>query len=358
MLLRGIIIKCSSHIKKERSIGSIYYLLIGKRSIQTVQDAHLYELDRFYGIFKKMNKLTFDNTINELVEQRLLTRPSEPSLTSKPTLKGINWLNKNEYRFPFTYFNGMTYNEIDIIFLERLLLLIQVLTNSKMNHTSYIPVIDRPSTARWIKSFYKREKLQISTRLEEIYHELSLLLTEFSDAEAEMFVDRLTGFQHYGMSIQQLANQYKLSMNHVHILLIGMIHRMLERIQRNSDQFPLLSQIIEDQQATGFITHSAKQTYELINQGYSINKIAQLRRLKLNTIYDHIVEISLYDSNFPIDQYVSEMHQREILQTAQQMNTSKLKEIKDAVSEEISYFQIRLALTSSKKPLMKRGGTN
>lgn len=353
MLFQGIILKCSSHIKTERSISSIYYLLTGKRAIQTVQDAHLYELDQFYGIYKTMSKSSFDQVIDELVEQQLLTIPSESTLTTKPTLKGIDWLHKHEHHLPFRYFNGMTYNEIDILFLERFLLLIQVLTNSKMNHTSYIPVIDRPSTTQWIKTFYQKEKLQVDARLKEIYHELSLLLAEFSDAEAEMFVDRLTGFQHYGLSIHQLANRYNLSTNDAQILLIGMTHHMLDHIQRNPPLFPLLLQIIADQQTNGFITQSAKQTYQLIKKGYSIDKIAQMRSLKINTIYDHIVEISLYDKNFPIDLYVSKEQQREILQAARQLNTSKLRNIKEAIGEDISYFQIRLALTSVEKSLMK-----
>ncbi len=344
--------KCSSHIKEERSISSIYSLLTGKRSIQTVQDAHMYELDRYYGIFKKMNRSAFDKIIDELVDQQFLTAQSASTSTSKPTMGGIKWLRENECHFPFTYFNGLTYHETGIIFLERLLLLIQVFANSKMNHTSYIPVIDRPSITRWIKMFYQKNKLQIDDQSKGIYHELSLILAVFSGREAEMFVDRLTGFKHYGMSIQQLANQYKLTVEDVQILLIGMTHHMLDMIQGNTEQFPFLSQIIADLQTKGFLTQSARHTYELINKGHSIDKIARLRSLKINTIYDHIVEISLYDSNFPIERYVSQEKQCEILQAAQQIDTSRLKKIKDAVSEDISYFQIRLALTSMNKSLV------
>lgn len=343
--------KCSLHIKEERSIGSIFYLLTGKKSIQTVQDAHLYELNRYYGIIKKMEKSTFDQVVNELIDQKLLTHTADSSSTGKPTSEGMKWLKENECHVPFSYFNGLTFHEIDIVYLERLYLLIQVLTNSKMKHTSYIPVIDTPSITRWMKYFYKKRLSQIDTRLKDVYHELFYLLDQFPDDEAEIFVDRLTGFQHYGMSIQQLSNRYKRSVIDVQILLIGMTHHMLDTIQRNIDQFPLLSTVIEDLQTNRLITQSAKRTYDLIIKGHSIDQIAQLRKLKLNTIYDHIVEISLHDPDFPIHLYVSEEKQREIVKVAQQMNTSKLKKIKDIVSEDISYFQIRLALTSIHKSL-------
>lgn len=343
--------KCSSHIKEERSVASIYYLLTGKRSIQTIQDANLYDLDKYYGIFKKLDKVDFDKMIEELVDQQLLTTLSESTSTSKPTIKGSEWIKQNEQQDLFSYFNGLTYNEIDVIFQERLFLLIQVLTNSKMKHTSYIPVIDRPRTTQWLKTYYQKIKLRVDEQLIGIYHELSSLLTYFPASKSEMFVDRLTGFQHYGLSLHQLAKQYKLPINDVQVLLIGMTHRMLDIILKNNDQFPLLSQMIKDLRTSGFISQSAEQTYKLIEERYSVEDIAQLRRLKVNTIYDHIVEISLYHSDFPIHTYVSEEKQYEIIQAAQQINTSKLKKIKDIVSEEISYFQIRLTLTSINKSL-------
>lgn len=344
-----MIITCSSHIKEERSISSIYNLLTGKRSIQTVQDAHIYDLDRYYGIFKKLNRLDFDQLINELVDQNLLTIPTEITSATKPTKKGLNWVKVNQDYFPFTYFNGLRYHEVDVIFLERLYLLIQVLANSKMKNKSYIPVIDRPSVTQWVRTYYKEVKLKVSDHLENVYLELSFLLNHFPAPSSEMFIDRLTGFQHYGLSIQQLADQYQLTITDVQALLIGMTHRMLDIIQQDIKQFPLLAQVIQDLRISGFITQSADQTYEFIKKGYTIEEISKLRRLKVNTIYDHIVEISLYDSEFPIHTYVSQEKQHEIIQAAQQMGTSRLKKIKDIVSEDISYFQIRLTLTS--KPI-------
>ncbi|HLQ97926.1 MAG TPA: hypothetical protein VK135_04495, partial [Candidatus Dormibacteraeota bacterium] len=68
-------------------MNSIYHLLTGKRSIQTVQDVHLYQLDRFFGIFKKLNKPTFDQMVDELMEQQLLSTPLKATSVSKPTTK-------------------------------------------------------------------------------------------------------------------------------------------------------------------------------------------------------------------------------------------------------------------------------
>src|SRR5699024_9867308 len=93
-----------------------------------------------------------------------------------------------------------------------------------------------------------------------------------------------------------------------------------------------------------FITKSAQTTYNLFKRGYDIQQIAHIRQLKENTICDHFVEISLFDTSFPVEDYVDEEAQREIVRASQKLQTPKLKEIKQVVSEHITYFQIRLVL--------------
>lgn len=342
LLLRGIIIKCSMHIEDERSINATYHLLTGKRSIQTVQDTHMYELDRFFGILNGLNKTHFDQIIQELIHERLLVLTS--TNTCKPTKKGIDWLDENQSSLPFTYFKGLTYHAIDHIFLDRLILLVQVLTNKKMNHTRYIPVIDKQVITNWLKSFYRQIKTNIDVQLTLTYQELHRLFQHFPENEATMFVDRLTGYDHYGMSIPQLARTYHMSEDHIRLLFIGISHQMLDLIQQNPNQYPLLLQVIEDLPTGGFMTQSAHQTYELLKRGYTTDEIVRKRRLKINTIYDHIVEIALYDNSFSIDPYVSVQKRIEIMKAIRQTKSSKLKTIKDELTDDTSYFQIRLVL--------------
>lgn len=330
------------HIGEERSTNAIYHLLTGKRSIQTVQDAHMYELDRFYGILNPFNKTQYDQIIQKLIDEKYLISTSANTCMS--TGKGVAWLKENQESLPFTYFKGLTYHAIDHTFLERLILLIQVLTNKKVNHTTYIPVIDKQVITNWLKSFYQKIKANVDVQLTLIYQELNRLLQHFTAYESAIFVDRLTGYKHYGMSINQLAAYYHMSENHIRLLFIGISHQMLDIILQNPSEYQLLTQLANDFPKGGFITQSANQTYELLKKGYTTDEIVQRRQLKINTIYDHIVEISLYDNNFLIDPYVSKQKKIEIMQAIQQANSSKLKTIKDKLTDDTSYFQIRLVL--------------
>lgn len=337
-----MILKCSSQIQEERTAGAIYHLLTGKRSIQTVQDAYIYQIDQFYGVCDQLNKVSFEQVLQELSQQNLLLLTTES--TCKTTTKGIKWLSEKQHQLQFTYFNGLTYHAIDRVFFERLLLFIQVLTNKKMNHSSFIPIVDKGRITNWMKTFYQMIKVDIDVYVTMIYKELSFSLQNFPKQEAEMFVDRLTGYQHYGMSVYQLANRYQLSEDDVRLLFTGITHRMLNIIQKDAAKYPLLMKVISDLRTEGFLTHSAHKTYELIKDGYTTEEIAKIRKLKVNTIYDHIVEVSLYDESFSIVPYVSQKTQLEIINALKQTKSSKLRTIKEKVHDDITYFQIRLVL--------------
>ena len=93
------------------------------------------------------------------------------------------------------------------------------------------------------------------------------------------------------------------------------------------------------------LTHSTQLTLQLINEGRSIIEIANTRRLKVNTIEDHLVEIVLSDRQFPIGDYVPNKMENKIWEAVNHLQTKQLKVIKQWLKDdEISFFQIRLVL--------------
>lgn len=348
MLFDGIILTCKSHLKEERSVAAIYYLLKGEKSIQTVQDAHIYKLKQFYGVYKTLNKSDFDIRINNLLQQDLLTVTKSNTIVYQSTNKAKEWLKKNNSNLPLNYFNGLQYDGISNVFLDRLLFLIQVLTNSKMRNYSYIPIIDQQTVANWVKFAYQKMRPNINQQLHTLFEELYSLLREFPEREAEIFVDRITSYRTYGLSMDQLAIKYEQDVADLRLLLVGISHRMLDHINRDISSYPLLSFITRDLnvKSDNKLTHSATITNDLIKKKHSINEVAHIRQLKVNTIYDHIVEIALYDQEFPIHKYVSEKNKQKIISVIRQINSFTLKDIKNKVNKEISYFQIRLVLAT------------
>src|SRR5690625_2423162 len=177
----------------------------------------------------------------------------------------MEWIKRHKSVLDFATFNGLKYHSIDLMLFERLLLLIQVLSNRQMNHSSYIPVIDKTPIINWVKQIYKKINAKV------LYTELHLLLSELSEQEAELFVNRLTGYKHYGMSIQQLARNYQINVFDIHIIFVKILHQMLDKIIDRYDEFPVMNMIISDLSKNGFMTNSAHKTYQFLKKGYSID---------------------------------------------------------------------------------------
>ncbi|MBP2077829.1 helix-turn-helix domain-containing protein [Oceanobacillus polygoni] len=351
MFLESIILKCFYQLNGERSVSSVYHLLKGNKSIQTIQDAHSYQLETLYGIYRHLTRNSFNQKVSFLVEKEYLNEIEGETNAFRLTGQALSCLAESKRQFPFEYFNGLRYNETADTFQLRLLLLIQTLTNTKMRFYQFIPITDQISVEQWVKQIYRKMKSNEAHALQAIYQELYQLLQLFPDKYASLFVERLTGYKTYGKSMNQLAELTKLSIMDVHLLLTGIIHKMIQVIETKPEQFPVLSFLIGDLIEQIPITNSANLTYQLLQKQYTIDQIAVMRNLKINTIHDHIVEIALYDTAFSIDHYINQEKQQQIIDVINQENTFKLRDIKKAVHDDISYFEIRLVL--AKKKLLK-----
>lgn len=343
MLLDTILLHCVIKLKGERSTNATYHILTGKKSIQTIQDIYLFDLENVYGIYKNLRNPYFIAKLESMVQRGLLEESTSNSLV--PTEGGSEWYMKNGPN-QLRYFQGSTWYETSKPFMLRLQLLIQVLANSQVGNKNYVPVIEEDQIEKWVKRTYQMIKSHSNIRNVSLnlYNELHHLLQTFSEEEATMFVSRLSGYDHYGMSLQQLASKHHTTVSNITLLLERIIHRMLSIISDKKQIYPTLYFVINDLTKQSRLTHSARITYKLLNKQYTLEKIASLRRLSQNTIQDHIVEITIYDPCFSIDSYVEVEKQKLIIQAVNDTSVYKLKTIKANVPNEISYFQIRLVL--------------
>ena len=59
----------------ERSIYAIFHMLQGKKSSQTIQDAHLYGLTNLYGIMPNFTRLQLKSIVEKLGSKSLDPNP-------------------------------------------------------------------------------------------------------------------------------------------------------------------------------------------------------------------------------------------------------------------------------------------
>ncbi|MFC7060487.1 helix-turn-helix domain-containing protein [Halobacillus seohaensis] len=348
-MFKFILLNCIHTFKGERTISGIYNLIQGKRSSQTLQDARIYQLDRYFGIYPSLKKEKLEKAIDELVTEENVRLNSEqyPEIL----IAGEKYLS-NSYILDNNYFAGMEYHRNIFIFEKRLRLLVQTITQSHMKDFSFIPIEDDVTIQLWVKKVYRQQ--DASKLIDSLYLELSQLLESICTKEAELFVGRLTGGGLIGGTREQLALHHKLNKENVDLMITHTLFYIFHSVKKDLNAYPVLAYCLEGLAQGELITSSAKQTYQWFNRGYTLQQISYKRNLKMSTIQDHIVEISLVMPSFSIDLFISDIAQEEIMNTIEHLETKKLKRLFEALDGKFNYFQLRLVLTRSN--FIRKGG--
>lgn len=327
-------------LKGERSEAAIYHMLVGKRSSQTFQDIHAYNLTSFFGICRTLKREDLHQELLNLEHDDLICFEEDRFII---TDKGIAELNhKNDEAIQ--WLRGLQHHHMDQQFWSRLLLFVQTASNIAQGQHQFIPIDERKDILQWVKVKYQNNKHQLQDLLHQLYIELHTLFSMLPTWLSEFLTLRMTGGHRFGLSKEQLAFQYDLKRLDVEVYLSLGIHFLLGHILRSPHSYPHLYDFCKDLVQELPITQSANKTLELLRKGYEFETITKLRRLKASTIQDHIVEIALVDPSFSTESFISKEAVQNISQMAKSLNTNRLKVIKESLEQDYSYFQIRLVL--------------
>lgn len=314
-------------------------MLRGKRSGQTIQDVGIFKLYPFFGLLPKLSRKKFDAEVDLLLAYSYITMQENGYY--QMTELGSE---KASESFPYT-FDGWHYRGNEHLFFARLALIVQSLSHQSAAVRAFIPIEKNESTQKWVREFlianhYQTKTLQ-RTLLAEI--ETSLTATNVDEALKETVIFRLAGYKQAGLTWQQLAFGQKLQELDVQLRYISSLHNWLNILYEYKEHYPILNQLTQHVRIEIPLTGSAFQTAQLFKQGYDIEQISQLRRLKTSTIEDHIVELAMNDDQFLVQKFVSEDDQALVHTAIENYNTKKLKVLHEVVPH-LSFFQLRLVL--------------
>ncbi len=336
--MASIILFCLKKLNGERTIYSVFHLLNGKKSSQTIQDAHLFSLQAFFGVFETLTRNSYDNIISDLLKKNLIKIIGKQRFLL--TSAGQDFLANN--CLP-SFINGYTYHRVTALFWERLSLFVQVASNLAFQERNYVPIQKNKEIHAWIKRVLAKIEIPRQEIGPLLYSELMECLEKEAGINPFAMVIRLTGFQQIGLTAEQAAKKLNLELYDYHIEFVNTIHFLISKIEENHKRCPVLAFVSIDFVKNNEITQSAKKTFELLNRGFSPKEIANHRHLKMSTIEDHLVELALHVSDFSIDEYVDKSLQEMIVQSSRESGTLQLKRIREKV-QQANYFQIRLVL--------------
>lgn len=336
-----ILLYCFNQIRGERSVSAIYHLLKGKKSSQTIQDGKLFNLSHMFALFPMVSRLQINDSCKQLLQEELIVKLSDQHYML--TEKGMILLEKSLYNRPIpTELNGWKYAEASRVFWRRFSLLVQVLSNFVYKNQQYIPLTKNQEDLQWVKMFLKQTHISKANLTEMVYKELKDILKNRSKKDASIFIQRLTSSKKIGQTFEQIAKKHNEDPIYVYLLFWNVIHSIFQRTVKGNDFF-LLYEVIKDKLTQDSLTASTSATRSYLLQGKGISEIAAIRRLKENTIEDHIVEITLHDHTYTPDEFLSIEDFEKINHAIEILKTHQLKKVREFLHHQYSYFQIRLA---------------
>ncbi len=343
----AVLLYCLKQIKDERSISSLYHLFQGKKSSQTIQDAHLFKLTAFFHAMPFLTRLDMESMVGELHNLGCLKQTAVDVF--RLTEKGETELREfqRKYTLPPKFLDGWNYHQLTTVFWERLSILVQVSSNLVNKNKGFIPIQNKQETQEWLKACLKEQNTDRYELAQQLFTELIKCLEQDESIKPEVLVHRLTGHNKIGLTSEQAAEKLGMNLIHYHIEFLNILHFMITTISQNNNMYPLLSGLVQDIQKEVPFTLSTAKTFQLLKKGYLPEEIAAVRNLKTSTIEDHIVEIALHIKEFDLDRYVTPDKQRRIIETANSTSAKKLKQIRMLV-DDANYFEIRLVLARNR----------
>ena len=239
--LETIILFCIKQLNSERTIYSIYHLLNGKKSSQTIQDAHLFSLKKFFGIYESLTRESFDEIIQSMIKKKWIDHSGEQHYLL--TYSGNSILETNP---PPTYLNGWSYHPFTSLFWERFSLFIQVTSNLVFGDTRYVPIQKNNDVHLWLKSSLKELNVPRKELGNIVYSELIECFNMTKEINPSILVFRLTGFQQIGLTPLQIVKKFNMNIHDYHIDFIHTLHYLMQAIKLEPSGFPMLTILIKD----------------------------------------------------------------------------------------------------------------
>ncbi|WP_262173018.1 helix-turn-helix domain-containing protein [Saccharococcus sp. Marseille-Q5394] len=342
MNLSSILLFVISKMNGQRTLNAGLHLLRGKKSGQTLTDVEYFNVKPFFAILPKLEETTYTKAIDKLLDSGLIIQDEKFIKLTEEGSKSIKDL-------PDFHFRGWDYRGREMIFFGRIALLVQTLSYVRKGEFSFNPIQKDRDIQIFVKRFLERQPITDPGFAKQIGDELkkAVLKSGMNDIQKYIFVCRLTGKTETAKTWDQLSSELEMGTDALRLQYIESLHRLLPIVE-DSDEFSFLNKIAFGIKVHSYLTDSAMHTKRLFDQGHSMASIASIRKLKMSTIEDHIIEMAMNDKRFPVTHFVSEELIHAVVSKSLELGTKRLKLLKDEF-ETLSYFELRLILTAYKE---------
>lgn len=345
--LDAVILHMLKEVEGERTASSVFHLLKGKKSAQTIQDAHLYKLAKWFQTAPFLKMDSFDQLIQQLLQTGCLEGERQRLFVTEKGRNEMAGVFQKTGCFPFL--SGWKLAGTAPIFFSRLQLIVQVVSHLAYSDRTYYPITRDEQVQSWVKHFIKESPFEKKALADQLNRELSHVF-EQQPEQPDYLLLRFSGHGQTGRTAWQTAEMLNIETTEYWFRFLHSLHAIVQTATEDDGQLPLLKQLLKGITVSVPLTESARKTASYLHKGMTIEQIAEARRLKQATIEDHVVELALNDPQFSIRPFVDEQKEAAVLQAGGTSTARQLKPLKDQLPDH-SYFQIRLVLAKESRGL-------
>ncbi|GEQ38091.1 MAG: helix-turn-helix domain-containing protein [Tetragenococcus halophilus] len=307
---------------------TLYQLLVGKHTTSVLCYAYFHDLLPFFSVFPSLKEEEFYQILAKINKQGYIKEEKQQiSLVKK--LYSSNLLQTPAFQ-PLNFFKFGRKEEVCWRSVRFLLQAVSFLGKE----TNYVPLENAPIYTQRVRTVIHQYNGNLADTL---YQETAEILEVLSEEHADLLAQTLSGYQQEGAAFFQLVADKYTQYPWLDLYKSAAIHHFLAQMIKHPEY--LLYKFLRPFLLQNY-NQSMLKTRKLIQQGWSLDKVMQQRKLKKGTIQDHLIEWALADSAFPFSNFFSQKTQKELEKLPINSFAYPFKELKGDFNA--SFLEIRL----------------
>lgn len=256
---------------------------------------------RAYGLLSFINTPNFDSNLESAIlelqkEGALVAKETGLLLTANGVARRQVFQERHFYLTMPEFFAKLTWQK----WTEMLRLVIQVASELSYQNERYFVITNDLQVQQLLKNWLKKYGKQ--TLITETVSSLEKFLATKDPLKAQIFCEQLTGHQLLGHTMSQLARKYQLDTSDIFYIWHDLSSCYADYLLKEKFK---LAELVTPFMQRQLLPKSSQATYALLKQGRSLEQIANVRHLKLNTVKEHLLNIAILVPDFPFDTFLS-----------------------------------------------------
>lgn len=287
---------------------SVFYILQGKRTASMLYRAVDYSLEPIFGFLPKLDRTTYQKKLHHLITVNYLSFMEE-SQELVLTAEGKAALEAYfaEHYEPL-HLNWLTEGKTVTDFQKVIYFLTQIFSEARYSNKRYIPIEKNTVIQQWVKRWLHRQSKPPHELGVQFGSEWKKVLSQLEPNNAVIVVQLMSGHGSSGFTRAQIAQQLHLEETEIRVRLLDTLNFIVQYSLANKEAVPLFASILLElrQKNQKGLSKSALDTLVLLQQGYSLEQICQIRKLKKSTVSEHIIECVIVEPSMKVCDFIPE----------------------------------------------------